>query len=115
MQPKASNGGVASLPAGCTPLCLKSSQLVRTASETNRKEPTPGVVSAEQQQQHQLTLAAKPTAGDVMGENGQHQFPDFGLSTLVEPEVISTNANHHQDPVSATVRDTSIQNAGRLS
>lgn len=122
MQPKASNGGAASLPAGCTPLCLKSSQLVRTASETNRKEPhtTPGVVSAEkqQQQQHQLSLAAsKPTAGDVAGDGQQHQLPDFGLSALViEPEVISANTNHHQDPVSAaTVRDTSIQNAGRLS
>jgi hypothetical protein len=119
MQPKSSNGGAASLPAGCTPLCLKSSQLVRTASETNRKEPhttAPGVVSAEKQQQHQLSLAAsKPTAGDVAGDAGQqHQLPDFGLSALVEPEVISTN--HHQDPVSsATVRDTSIQNAGRLS
>ncbi|XP_046440100.1 neurotensin receptor type 1-like [Daphnia pulex] len=118
VKPKTSNGGAASLPAGCTPLCLKSSQLVRTASETNRKEPhtTPGVVSAEyQQQQHQLSLAAsKPTAGDVAGDGQQHQLPDFGLSALVEPEVISTN--HHQDPVSsATVRDTSIQNAGRLS
>ncbi|EFX74324.1 hypothetical protein DAPPUDRAFT_252015 [Daphnia pulex] len=118
-KPKASNGGAASLPAGCTPLCLKSSQLVRTASETNRKEPhsstTPGVVSAEKQQQHQLSLAAsnKPTAGDVAGDGQQHQLPDFGLSALVEPEVISTN--HHQDPLSATVRDTSIQNAGRLS
>jgi hypothetical protein len=117
MQPKSSNGGAASLPAGCTPLCLKSSQLVRTASETNRKEPhtTPGVVSAEKQQQHQLSLASsKPTAGDVAGDGQQHQLPDFGLPALVEPEVISTN--HHQDPVSsATVRDTSIQNTGRLS
>lgn len=122
MQPKSSNGGAASLPAGCTPLCLKSSQLVRTASETNRKEPhttAPGVVSSaekQQQQQHQLSLAASnPTAGDVAGDAGQqHQLPDFGLSALVEPEIISTN--HHQDPVSsATIRDTSIQNAGRLS
>lgn len=109
MQPKISNGGVASLPAGCTPLCLKSSQLVRTASETNRMEPTPGVVSEQQS-----SLAAKPTVatGDVVGDGHHPLLTDFGLSALVEPEVNNTN---HQDPNCTTIRETCIQNTRRLS
>lgn len=109
IQPKISNGGVASLPAGCTPLCLKSSQLVRTASETHRMESTPvtGVVSEQPS-----SLVSKPIVGDVLGE-GHPLLTDFGLSvSLDEPEVNNTN---HQDLNCTTVRDTSIQNTRRLS
>ena len=107
IQPKISNGGVASLPAGCTPLCLKSSQLVRTASETHRIEPAPRVVSEQQS-----SLVSKPIVGDVL-EDGHPLLTDFGLSvSLVEPEVNNTN---HQDLNCTTVRDTSIQNTRRLS
>jgi hypothetical protein len=110
IQPKAPNGGAASLPAGCTPLCLKSSQLVRTASETNRIEPTPGVIS--EPQQHQSSLAAKPTLEYVVGD-AHPLLTDFGPSALVEPDETG-NANH-QNLISTTVRDTSIQNTRRLS
>ncbi|XP_057374113.1 neuropeptides capa receptor-like [Daphnia carinata] len=105
VKPKATNGGVANLPAGCTPLCLKSSQLVRRASETSRMQPTPGVAN----EQHQPPVATMPSDAPT---EGHPLLTDFKMSSLIEP---TTNIAHEDDPISAAVRDTFVQNTRRLS
>lgn len=101
VKPKSTNGGVANLPAGCTPLCLKSSQLVRRASETSRMQP--GVVN----EQHQPPVVTMPSDAPT---EGHPLLSDLKMSSLVE-----SATSHEDDPICATVRDTFVQNTRRLS
>lgn len=104
IQTKALNGGGANLPAGCTPSCLKSSQLVRRASESNRTQLTiPGSVS-----ELKTSLASISTVED--SGDGHPLLNDF--TSLVGPEA---NNTQEKESLSAPVSDASIQSTRKLS
>lgn len=104
MKTRTLNGGGTNLPAGCTPSCLKSSQLVRRASESNRIHSTPGALS----EQHKTSLASISTVEDP--GDGHPLLPKFASTTGTV-----TTDTHGKDPLSAPASDTSIQSTRRLS